>query len=107
MMMSLKMFTMVEPIDGIKLEFMAPLTPKFQLGGSWNFSNTKVNRFELSTALSSVSGNIMNQDEVSFVSTRSDSQGKLEFTSSLLLGKGFSFKTEGFFMDNDMQKSQL
>lgn len=49
----------------------------------------------------------MNQDEMSFVSTRSDSTGKLDFTGSLNLGSGFSLKTEGFFMDADMQKSHL
>jgi hypothetical protein len=60
MTMGLKMLTMVEPIDGIKLDFMAPLSQRFQLGGSWNFSNTKPNRFELQTALSSLgSGNPM------------------------------------------------
>lgn len=80
MSMGLKMLTMVDPVDGIKFDFMAPLSQRFQLGGSWNFSNTKANRFELSTALSSLSGNPMMQDDVSFISTRSDSSGKLEFS---------------------------
>lgn len=99
---------MVEPIDGIKFEFMAPLSPRFQLGGAWVFSNTKANKFELQTALNSSSGaGMMSQDEVSYISTRSDSSGKLEMNGSLNLGSGFSFKTEGFFMDNDMAKSHL
>lgn len=51
-MMGLKMLTMVEPVDGFKFDVMFPLTPKFQLGGSWVFSNTKANKFELHTALS-------------------------------------------------------
>lgn len=46
-MVGLKMMSMMEPIDGIKFEFMAPLSPRFQLGGSWVFSNTKANKFEL------------------------------------------------------------
>jgi len=98
------MFTMMEPIDGIKFDFMAPMSPKFQLGGSWNFSNTKPNKFELHTALTSTSGNnpMMNQDEISYVSTRSDSTGKLEYSGSLNLGSGFSLKSEGFFMDSDI-----
>lgn len=50
---------------------------------------------------------MMSQDEVSYVSTRSDSTGKLEVNGSLNLGSGYSFKTEGYFMDNDMQKSHL
>ena len=103
------MFTMMEPIDGIKFDFMAPMSPKFQLGGSWNFSNTKPNKFELHTALTSTSGNnpMMNQDEISYVSTRSDSTGKLEYSGSLNLGSGFSLKSEGFFMDSDIQKSHV
>ena len=50
---------------------------------------------------------MMSQDDISYISTRSDSSGKLEMNGSLNLGNGFSFKTEGFFMDNDMQKSHL
>ena len=49
----------------------------------------------------------MNQDEISFVSTRSDSSGKLEFSGSLNLGNNYSLKSEGFFMDSDPQKSHL
>lgn len=44
---------------------------------------------------------------MSFVSTRSDSTGKLEFSGSLNLGHQFSLKAEGFFMDADVQKSHL
>jgi hypothetical protein len=80
-MMGLKMLTMADPQDGMKLEFMVPLSPRFNLGGSWCFSNTKASKFELHTALSSLNAqNPMNQDEMSFVSTRSDSTGKLEFS---------------------------
>ena len=50
---------------------------------------------------------MMNQDEMSFVSTRSDSTGKLEFSGSLNFGKGMSLKSEGFFMDADIQKSHV
>jgi hypothetical protein len=79
------------------------------MGGSWNFSNTKSNKFELLTALSSMTGNnpMMNQDDMSFVSTKSDSSGRLEFSGSLNLGNNFSLKSEGFFMDNDMNKSHV
>lgn len=103
-MMGLKMLTMVEPLDGIKFDFMMPLSPRFQLGGSWNFSNTKSNKFELHTALSSMTGNnpMMSQDDMSFVSTKSDSTGRLEFSGSYNLGNNFSFKSEGFFMDADL-----
>jgi hypothetical protein len=44
---------------------------------------------------------------MSFVSTRSDSTGKLEFSGSLNLGSGFSLKSEGFFMDSDIMKSHV
>lgn len=100
------MLTMVDPIDGVKFDFMAPLSQRFQLGGSWVFSNTKTSKFELSAALSSL-GNPMMQDEMSFVHTRSDSTGKLELSGSLNLGNNISLKTEGFFMDSDLAKSHV
>jgi hypothetical protein len=52
-------------------------------------------------------GHPMMQDEMSFISTRSDSNGKLELSGSLNLGHGFSFKPEGFFMDSDVTKSHV
>jgi len=48
-----------------------------------------------------------NQDEMSFISTRSDTTGKLETSGSLNLGNGFSIKPEGFFMDSDISKSHV
>ena len=109
MMMGLKILTMQEPLDGIKFDFMMPMSQRFQLGGSWVFSNTKTSRFELQTALSSLgSGNpMLAQDEMSFVSTRSDSTGRLEMSGSLNLGNQWSLRSEGFFMDSDVQKSHL
>jgi hypothetical protein len=56
------------------------LSQRFQIGGSWNFSNTKSNKFELHTVLSSLSSNPMMGDEMSFVQTKSDSTGKIEFS---------------------------
>lgn len=53
------------------------------------------------------SNNMMSQDEMSFVSTRSDSTGKLEFSGSYNIGKGLSLKSEGFFMDSDISKSHV
>lgn len=102
--MGLKAMSFLEPVDGIKFDFMAPLSQRFQVGGSWVFSNTKTNKFELNSALSSMSGNnpMASQDEISFVSTRSDSTGKLEFSGQLNLGNGFSMRPEGFFMDSDI-----
>ncbi len=44
---------------------------------------------------------------MSFVSTRSDSTGKLEFSGSYNMGRGMSLKAEGFFMDADITKSHL
>ncbi len=73
------------------------------------FSNTKTNKFELNSALSSMTGSnpMASQDEISFVSTRSDSTGKLEFSGQVNLGNGFSLRPEGFFMDSDIQKSHV
>jgi hypothetical protein len=107
-MMGLKMLTMADPQDGMKLEFMVPLSPRFNLGGSWCFSNTKASKFELHTALSSLNAqNPMNQDEMSFVSTRSDSTGKLEFSGQYSLGHGISLRGEGFFQDADINNSHV
>jgi len=101
--MPLKMMTMADPLDGMKFDVMMPLSQRFNLGGSWVFSNTKPNKFELQCALSSLSaGNPMNQDEVSFVSTRSDATGKLEFSGQYSIIKDLSLRAEGFFMDSDM-----
>lgn len=106
--MGIKMLTMSEQLDGMKFDFMVPLSPRFNLGGSWNFSNTKASKFELHTALSSLSGqNPMNQDDMSFVSTRSDSTGKLEFSGQYAIASGLSLRSEGFFMDSDINKSHV
>ena len=106
--MGLKMLTMSDTFDGMKLDFMVPLSQRFQLGGSWNYSNTKASKFELHSALSSLSGgNPMNQDEMSFVQTRSDSTGKLEFSGQYNLGKGVVLRPEGFFMDSDITKAHI
>ncbi len=107
--MGLKSMSFLDPVDGVKFDFMAPLSARFQLGCSWVFSNTKTNKFELNSALSSMTGNnpMASQDEISFVSTRSDSTGKLEFSGQLNLGGGFSIRPEGFFMDSDIQKAHV
>lgn len=108
LIMPLKMMTMADPLDGMKFDVMIPFSSRFNLGGSWVFSNTKPNKFELHTALSSMSANNpMNQDEVSFVSTRSDASGKLEFSGQYSLIKDLSLRAEGFFMDADINKSHL
>lgn len=49
----------------------------------------------------------MNQDEVSFISTRSDASGKLEFSGQYSLVKDLSLRAEGFFMDSDIAKSHV
>ena len=110
LMMGLKIVSMMEPLDGFKFDIMAPVSQRFQLGGSWNFSNTKANRFELNTTLTSMPSNphsMMSQDEMSFVSTRSDSTGKLEMQGIFNLGGGFSVRPEGYFMDSDIAKSHV
>jgi hypothetical protein len=44
---------------------------------------------------------------MSFISTRSDTTGKLEINGSWNLGNGFSIKPECFFMDADITKSHV
>lgn len=100
--------TMADPLDGMKFEFMMPLSPRFNLGGSWIYSNVKPNKFELHTALSSLSAqNPMNQDDVSFISTRSEASGRLDFSGQYSLGSGLSFRSEGFFANSDIANSHV
>jgi hypothetical protein len=92
----------------MKLDFTVPMSPRFAMGGSWTYSNTKPNKFDLTCALNSLSGgNPMNQDEMSFIQTRSDSSGKMDFSGQYALGKALSLRAEGFFMDSDMNKSHV
>ncbi len=108
--MSLRMLTMMEPNDGIKFEFMAPVSPKLQIGGGWLFSNSKPAKFELNTTLTSATSQeqmMRSQDEMCFISTRTDTTGKLEMNGSYKLGSGYSINTEGFFMDSDTNKAHV
>lgn len=73
------MLTMVEPLDGVKFDFMFPLSQRFQAGASWVFSNTKANKFEMQGILSSLNENPMMGDEMSYIQAKTDSLGKLEF----------------------------
>mmetsp|Transcript_37005 Transcript_37005/g.27355 ORF Transcript_37005/g.27355 Transcript_37005/m.27355 type:complete len:278 (+) Transcript_37005:237-1070(+) len=109
MNLSLKILTMVEPLDGFKFDFMVPFSQRFQLGGSWNFSNSKANKFEVQSAFTSMpSGNsLAAQEEMSFVSARKDSTGRLEANGNVNLGKGWSLKPDMFFMDNDTSKAHV
>ena len=50
---------------------------------------------------------MMAQDEMSFISTRSDSTGRLEVSGNMNLGNGFSLKPEGFFMDQDINQAHV
>ena len=49
----------------------------------------------------------LEQEEVSYVSTRSDTTGKLEYNGALNIGSGYSLRSEGFFMDSDLTKSHV
>ncbi len=104
-----KMLTNMDVTDGIKFDMLAPLSQRFQLGGSWQYMNSKPNKFELLAVLSSdAQGNqYMKQDEMSFITTRSDSNGKLDINGSMNLGAGYSVKTEGQFQDADIAKAMM
>lgn len=106
--MPLKMLTMQDAFDGMKFDVMLPLSQRFNLGGSWAFSNSKPNKFELHTTLTSMAAsNQMNQDEVSFVSTRSDASGRLELNGQYSVMKDVTLRAQGFFMDSDINKAHL
>ena len=51
-MMPLKMMTLMEKLDGVKLDISLPFHPCLQLGGQWDYSNKKPPNFNLMGVIS-------------------------------------------------------
>lgn len=85
MTIPLKMFSMVDPNDGVKFDFNIPFSQTFQAGLGFVFSNTKAAKVELNSALTFVDPKNMNAftnpDELSMIQARTDSTGFLEIHS--------------------------
>jgi hypothetical protein len=101
---------MSESLDGIKLDISTGLSPRFQMGGSWEYSNKKPSNFSLMTTVCSPMDptNPAGMENMSMISAKSDSTGKIELHSQLSLKsyiEGLSVKGEGFFPTADVENS--
>lgn len=52
-MIGLRKVLVPEPLDGIKLNLNFPMSSRFAFGGAWTYSNTKPTKYELSCVLNS------------------------------------------------------
>ena len=89
----LKMMTMFRPCDGFHFGFAVPFSQRFQSGLSWDFSNKKPAEFEM-TAMLAGGGNMMNEDEMSFINASSSSGGRLALQIQAPLFAGIKFSSE-------------
>ena len=99
----LRMLSMCEQLDGLRFDVAGGLSEKFQLGTSWNFSNTKPSNFTLITTFSP-NGSQQNMDSANVIHCKKDAGGKLEFVGIYHLMKGLSLRTEGFFPNENVGK---
>lgn len=106
LMIPIKMLTQCEAIDGLRFDISAGLSEKFQLGGSWNFSNTKPSNFSLMTMFSP-NMSPYSQDGMNFINCKKDVGGKLEFVGNYHLPKDISFKAEGFFPNENVDSAHI
>jgi hypothetical protein len=96
LMIPIKMLTQCEKLDGLRFDVSGGLSEKFQLGGSWNFSNTKPSNFSL-MAMFAPNMSPYATDGMNFINVKKDVLGKMGFVSNYHLTKSLSFKAEGFF----------
>ena len=55
-MIGLRRLVVPEPLDGIKLKLNFPMSSRFAFGGAWTYSNTKPTKYELGCVLNSTAG---------------------------------------------------
>lgn len=89
----IKMMTMFKPCDGFSFAFAVPFSQRFQSSLSWDFSNKKPADFEL-TAMLAGGGNMMNEDEMSFVNATMGSGGRVNLQGQTPLALGVKLSTE-------------
>ncbi len=106
LMIPIKMLTMCEALDGIRFDFSMGLSEKFQLGGTWNFSNTKPSNFSLMT-MYSPNMNPASQEGMNFINCKKDVNGKMELVANYHILKDLIFKAEGFFPNDNMEASHI
>lgn len=82
------------------------LSEKFQLGGSWNFSNTKPSNFSLSTMFSP-NMNPYSDTGMNFINCKKDVSGKMEFVSNYHIANSLMFKAEGFFPNENIEGAHI
>jgi predicted metalloprotease len=51
LMSTIKMYTNPDINDGLVVNLMMPFSQRFQLGGTWNYSNVKAGSFQLMSVL--------------------------------------------------------
>lgn len=106
LMIPIKMMTMCEAIDGLRFEINGGLSEKFQLGGAWNFSNTKPSNFSL-TAMFSPNMNPYSAEGMNFINCKKDVGGKMEFVSNYHITNSLTFKTEGFMPNENIDGAHI
>lgn len=78
LMVPIKMMTHCEALDGLRFDINGAISEKLQLGGSWNFSNTKPSNFSLN-AMFSPNMSPFSADGMNFINVKRDVLGKMEF----------------------------
>lgn len=106
LMIPVKMLTTCEALDGLRFEMSMGLTEKFQLGGSWNFSNSKPSNFSLTTMFSP-NMNPYSDTGMNFINCKKDVGGKMEFVSNYHLSNSLTLKAEGFFPNENVDSSHI
>jgi hypothetical protein len=106
LMIPIKIMTQCEALDGLRFDVSGGLSERFQLGGSWNFSNTKPSNFSINTMLHSKMDQFSN-DGMNFINCKKDVVGKMEFVSNFHITSDLTFKAEGFFPNANVETSHI
>lgn len=106
LMMPIKMLTSCEQLDGLRFDIAGGLSEKFQLGGSWNFSNTKPSNFSLN-AMFSPNMSPYSAEGMNFINCKKDVGGKMEFVGNYHLTNSLLFKAEGFFPNENIEGAHI
>lgn len=106
LMMPIKMMIMQESLDGLRLDIAAPISSSLQVGGSWNFSNSKPSNFSLNAMLHSQHSPMSNEG-MSFINCKKDLLGKMELVGGVSLTDSLSFKAEGFFPNQSVDAAHI
>lgn len=106
MIIPLKMLTSIQANDGLKFDINLGLSPKFQLGASWEFSNKTPSNFSLSTMFMKQQ-TPSNMNSMSFINARKDSTGKMEVNSQYYLTDSISLRCESYFPSENLEQNHV